>query len=53
MHDHNDREKDMTATMHAIRQDELGGTEVLKLITVPIPEPGMGEIVVTPCSRRN
>jgi NADPH:quinone reductase-like Zn-dependent oxidoreductase len=28
-----------------LRQDELGGTEVLKLIDVPIPEPGMREIV--------
>ncbi len=36
----------MNDTMHVIRQDELGGTEVLKLIDVPIPEPGMGEIVV-------
>ena len=36
----------MNDTMHVIRQDELGGLEVLKLIDVPIPEPGMGEIVV-------
>jgi NADPH:quinone reductase-like Zn-dependent oxidoreductase len=36
----------MTETMRAIRQDELGETEVLKLTDIPIPEPGMGEIVV-------
>jgi NADPH:quinone reductase-like Zn-dependent oxidoreductase len=36
----------MNDTMHAIRQDELGGTEVLKLIDIPIPAPGIGEIVV-------
>ena len=36
----------MIATMHAIRQDELGGTQVLKLATVPIPKPGMGEILI-------
>ena len=36
----------MNDTMQIIRQDELGGTEVLKVTDVPIPEPGMGEIVV-------
>ena len=36
----------MIATLHAIRQDELGGTQVLKLTTVPIPKPGMGEILI-------
>jgi NADPH:quinone reductase-like Zn-dependent oxidoreductase len=39
-------EKDMIATMHAIRQDQLGGTQVLKLTTVPIPRRGMGEILI-------
>ena len=33
-------------TMKAISQDELGGPEVLKLVTLPIPEPGVSEIVV-------
>jgi NADPH:quinone reductase-like Zn-dependent oxidoreductase len=36
----------MTSSMQIIRQDELGGPEVLKPAHVPIPEPGMGEIVV-------
>ena len=36
----------MIATMHAIRQDELGGTQVLELTTVPIPKPCMGEILI-------
>lgn len=36
----------MNDTMQIIRQEELGDTDVLKLIDVPIPEPGMGEIVV-------
>jgi NADPH:quinone reductase-like Zn-dependent oxidoreductase len=36
----------MNDTMQIIRQDELGETEVLKLTDVPIPEPGIGEIVV-------
>ena len=36
----------MIATMHAIRRDELGGTQVLKLTTVPIPKPGVGEILI-------
>jgi hypothetical protein len=35
-----------SAPMQIIRQDELGETEVLKLTDVPIPEPGIGEIVV-------
>lgn len=36
----------MTNTMHAISQDELGGPEVLKSVTVQRPEPGIGEILV-------
>ena len=36
----------MNDTMQAISQDELGGPEVLKLVDLPIPEPGMGEILV-------
>lgn len=36
----------MNDTMHAISQDELGGPEVLKHVTVARPEPGIGEILV-------
>ncbi|MFI6365244.1 NADP-dependent oxidoreductase [Nocardia sp. NPDC050630] len=36
----------MTDTMWAISQDELGGPETLRLVTLPIPEPGIGEVVV-------
>lgn len=36
----------MEDTMVAITQDELGGPEVLKTVTVPRPAPGMGEILV-------
>ena len=32
--------------MQAISQDELGGPEVLKVVTFPTPEPGIGEITV-------
>jgi len=32
--------------MTAISQDELGGPEVLKLVTLPTPEPGISEILV-------
>jgi NADPH:quinone reductase-like Zn-dependent oxidoreductase len=35
-----------TATMRAISQDELGGPEVLKSVTLPTPEPGLSEILV-------
>jgi NADPH:quinone reductase-like Zn-dependent oxidoreductase len=34
------------ATMHAIRQEVLGGPEVLKLTEVPRPEPGPTEVLV-------
>ena len=33
-------------TMKAISQDELGGPEVLELVTLPIPEPGVSEILI-------
>jgi NADPH:quinone reductase-like Zn-dependent oxidoreductase len=33
-------------TMKAVSQDELGGPEVLKLVTAPTPEPGISEILV-------
>jgi NADPH:quinone reductase-like Zn-dependent oxidoreductase len=33
-------------TMKAISQDELGGPDVLKLVTLPTPEPGVSEILV-------
>jgi len=36
----------MNSTMKAVSQDELGGPEVLKLVTLPKPEPGVSEILV-------
>lgn len=36
----------MADTMMVIRQDELGGPEVLKAVSVPRPAPGLGEILV-------
>jgi NADPH:quinone reductase-like Zn-dependent oxidoreductase len=33
-------------TMRAISQDELGGPEVLKLVSLPIPTPGVSEILI-------
>ena len=33
-------------TMKAVSQDELGGPEVLKLVTVPTPQPGVSEILI-------
>ncbi len=36
----------MSQTMQAVSQEELGGAEVLELVTVPTPEPGVGEILV-------
>ncbi|HUA45152.1 MAG TPA: NADP-dependent oxidoreductase [Solirubrobacteraceae bacterium] len=33
-------------TMRAISQDELGGPDVLKLVTLPIPEPGVSQILI-------
>jgi NADPH:quinone reductase-like Zn-dependent oxidoreductase len=36
----------MNGTMKAVSQDELGGPEVLKLVTVPTPEPGVSEILI-------
>jgi NADPH:quinone reductase-like Zn-dependent oxidoreductase len=33
-------------TMTAVGQDELGGPEVLKLVTLPTPQPGISEILV-------
>jgi NADPH:quinone reductase-like Zn-dependent oxidoreductase len=38
--------EEMDHTMKAVRQDELGGPEVLKLATLPIPEPGVSEILI-------
>ena len=35
-----------TATMHVIRQDVLGGPEVLKEVEVERPEPGLSEVLV-------
>jgi NADPH:quinone reductase-like Zn-dependent oxidoreductase len=36
----------MSATMKAVSQDKLGGPEVLKLVRLPIPEPGVSEILI-------
>jgi len=36
----------MNGTMKAVSQDELGGPEVLKLVTIATPKPGLGEILV-------
>src|SRR5262249_35120624 len=36
----------MTHTMRAISQDGLGGPEVLKLISLPIPTPGVSQILI-------
>jgi NADPH:quinone reductase-like Zn-dependent oxidoreductase len=33
-------------TMKAVSQDELGGPEVLKLVTAPTPEPGVSQILI-------
>ena len=38
--------EEMNHTMKAISQDELGGPEVLKLVTLPTPEPGVSEILI-------
>jgi NADPH:quinone reductase-like Zn-dependent oxidoreductase len=42
----NDSMEEMNHTMKAISQDELGGPEVLKIVTAPVPEPGVSEILV-------
>jgi NADPH:quinone reductase-like Zn-dependent oxidoreductase len=36
----------MNDTMKAISQDELGGPEVLELVTLPTPTPGLSEILI-------
>ena len=36
----------MNGTMRAVSQDELGGPEVPKLVSLPIPEPGVSEILI-------
>ncbi len=41
----------MNGTMKAVSQDELGGPEVLKLVTLPTPEPGVSQIS-SGCTRR-
>jgi NADPH:quinone reductase-like Zn-dependent oxidoreductase len=38
--------EDMNHTMKAVSQDKLGGPEVLELITIPRPEPGVSEILI-------
>jgi NADPH:quinone reductase-like Zn-dependent oxidoreductase len=42
----NNTTEDMNHTMKAISQAELGGPDVLKLVTLPTPEPGVSEILV-------
>jgi NADPH2:quinone reductase len=34
----------MTQTVHAVRIEEFGGPEVMKLVQVPVGEPGAGEV---------
>ena len=41
---HSDSEKQ--TTMRAVRQDEFGGTGVLKQVEIPRPAPGIGQILV-------
>src|SRR6516165_6889286 len=36
----------MNGTMKAVAQEELGGPEVLKVVRLPTPEPGISEIRV-------
>jgi NADPH:quinone reductase-like Zn-dependent oxidoreductase len=36
----------VNGTMRAVSQDELGGPEVLKLVSLPTPEPGVSEILI-------
>jgi NADPH:quinone reductase-like Zn-dependent oxidoreductase len=36
----------MNGTMRAVSQDELGGPEVLKVVSRPRPEPGLSEILI-------
>lgn len=36
----------MNNTMHAISQDELGRPRCSSPVTVEVPEPGMGEVLV-------
>jgi NADPH:quinone reductase-like Zn-dependent oxidoreductase len=38
--------EEMKQTMKAISQDELGGPDVLKLVALPIPAPGVSEIQI-------
>ena len=39
-------EMSMNGAMKAVSQDELGGPEVLKLVDVPTPEPGVSQILI-------
>ncbi len=36
----------MSGTMKGVSQDELGGPDVLKVVSVPKPEPGVSEILI-------
>jgi NADPH:quinone reductase-like Zn-dependent oxidoreductase len=42
----NNTMEDMNHRMKAISQDELGGPDVLKVVTLPTPEPGVSEILI-------
>lgn len=37
-------------TMHAIQIEDYGGPEVLKLVEVPIPQPGEGQVLIKVCA---
>lgn len=39
-----------TQVMRAVRQDVLGGPEVLKVVELPVPEPGLSQILVRVCA---
>jgi NADPH:quinone reductase-like Zn-dependent oxidoreductase len=38
--------QDRATTMQAMSQNELGGPDVLQLATLPVPEPGLAEVLV-------
>ena len=46
MTDSNDMSQSTNGAMNAVTQDELGGPDVLKVVTADRPEPGIGEILI-------
>jgi NADPH:quinone reductase-like Zn-dependent oxidoreductase len=46
MNDTMNTDEGTNGTMKAVSQDELGGPDVLKLVTVPTPAPGVSEILI-------